>query len=453
MLALDPTDTIAAVASPAGGGVLGLVRVTGPAAFAVVRAAFRPDGGPASPPRDHAARWTGRVDLEGTRRSPAVAVHWWPAPRTYTGQPLVEVETVGSPPVLAAVLKVFLARGARLAEPGEFTLRAFLAGRIDLTQAEAVLGVIDAASPEQLDLALRQLAGGLAKPLTQLRDDLADTLAHLEANLDFADEAAVDLLGRSQLAATLRRRADEVAALAAQLNARARAGGRPRVVLVGPPNAGKSRLFNALLGRDAAIVTPEAGTTRDYLEAECRCDGMSLDLVDTAGIEPACDAIGSRAQAARLDQHRAADLVLDCRPVDLDQPTVTGTGGAPRIAVATKADLHPGDLNLPVGSIAVSALTGSGVVGLRAAIAQALARQPEVGSGPAVSGTAARSAAGLASAARALAAAAAALTAGGGDELIAVDLRQALDDLGRIVGVVVTDDLLDRIFRRFCIGK
>src|SRR5262249_37432831 len=156
--------------------------------------------------------------------------------------------TVGSPPLVNLVLSSCLAGGARLAEPGEFTLRAFLSGRIDLTRAEAVLGVIDAATPAQLDAALRQLAGGLAGPITPLPDRLHDMLAHLEANLDFADEPDVDPIGRAAMAAELARAGDEMAALAGRLDARDRREGHPRVVLVGPPNAGKSRPFNALTG-------------------------------------------------------------------------------------------------------------------------------------------------------------------------------------------------------------
>ena len=231
-----------------------------------------------------------------------MAVGLWPGPRTYTGQPLAEIHATGSPPLLRQILAHCLARGARLAEPGEFTLRAFLSGRIDLTQSEAVLGVIDARSPAQLDAALRQLAGGLASPIAGLRDRLADVLAHLEANLDFAEEPDVDPLGREALADSLDEAAAEVDRLADRLRGRDRADGRPRVVLVGPPNAGKSRLFNALLGLDRAIVSPVAGTTRDYLEAPCDCDGLAVDLVDTAGLEAARGPIEGRAQAARGGQ-------------------------------------------------------------------------------------------------------------------------------------------------------
>jgi len=450
VISLDPTDTIAAIGSPARGGVRGLVRVSGPEAFAIVF-----DGllHPKAVPFRRLERRTGTLQVPGLTRPLSVEVSGWPGPKTYTGQPLIEVQTTGSTPVLQAVLATYLSRGARLAEPGEFTLRAFLSGRIDLTQAEAVLGVIDAHTPEQLDGALKQLAGGLASPIMSLRDDLADTLAHLEANLDFADEADVDLLGRSALASELARNGDKVANLAAKLGGRARATGRPRAVLVGAPNAGKSRLFNALIGRNQAIVSPTAGTTRDYLEAECECDGLLVDLVDTAGVDRSPTSIAGMAQQAQVGQARIADLLLDCRSGDSTDFELESTHDSPpRLTVWTKADLA-----LPLApdrfrSITI-ATTGEGLASLRSTIAQMIRSRATDGFGGGVESTAARCSEGLAAAARSLRSASEAVAADRGNELVAVDLRQAIDDLGRIVGAVVTDDLLDRIFRRFCIGK
>jgi len=442
---LDPSDTIAAIASPEGAGLRGLVRVTGPDAWAIALGGF--EAGEVRPMPTRAERRAGRLRVDGLRTSLPVAIGLWPGPRTYTGQPLAEIHAPGSPPLLRALLSHCLARGARLAEPGEFTLRAFLSGRIDLTQSEAVLGVIEARTAGQLDAALRQLAGGLAGPIAGLRDRLADVLAHLEANLDFGEEPDVDPLGREALAAELDGAAAEVAGLADRLRSRDRPVGRPRVVLVGPPNAGKSRLFNAILGGERAIVSPVAGTTRDYLEAACDCDGLVVDLVDTAGREEARGAIEGRAQATGVEQSDLADLLLDCRSGD---STALGLApGRPRLVVWTKADASaPPD---PAGLLPTSAATGEGVAPLRRAIARALRAQGAEGDLPA--GTAARCGEGLARAGLALDAAAATLRLGLGDEMVAVDLRQGLDDLGRVVGAVVTDDLLDRIFRRFCIGK
>ena len=305
--------------------------------------------------------------------------------------------------------------------------------------------MIDAGTPAQLDEALKQLAGGLASPIRGLRDRLADVLAHLEANLDFAEEPDVDPLGVEALAKSLDEAAAEVRALADRLRGRGRPEGRPRVVLVGPPNAGKSRLFNALLGLDRAIVSPVAGTTRDYLEAPCDCDGLVVDLVDTAGIEEPRGAIEGHAQAAREGQAGLADLVLDCS--EGDAAPIETPPDRPMLLVRTKADAS----TTPTDRIRTSALTGEGLGPLRRAIAAALRSKAVEGDLPA--GTAARCGESLAGAGRSLEAAAETLRLGGGDELVAVDLRQGLDDLGRVVGAVVTDDLLDRIFRRFCIGK
>jgi len=445
---LDPADTIAAVASPPGPGLRGVVRLTGPRAWQIALAGFEADGGGPAPAPTRAEIRPGRLRLAGLRAPLPATVALWPAPRTYTGQPLAEVHTVGAVPVVQLVLADALARGARPAEPGEFTLRAFLCGRLDLTRAEAVVGVIDARSPAQLEAALRQLAGGLATPLARLRDRLLDVLAHLEAGLDFVDEPDVDPLARAELAAELAAAAAEVATLADRLRDRDRPGGMPVVVLAGPPNAGKSRLFNALIGHDRAIVSPRAGTTRDYLSAPCDCAGLAIELVDTAGIEPAAGPIEGRAQALRADQAARADLVLDCRCADVTSPDLPA--GPPRLVVWTKADLAPPPPDLGPDSLPTSAADGAGLGRLRAAIAAALSARPADGDAPAGTGPRCRDA--LRRAGDALRSAAGAVALGG-DELVAIDLRQAADELGKVVGAVVTDDILDRIFRRFCIGK
>jgi len=442
---LDPHDTIAAVASPPGPGLRGLVRVTGPEARAVALSGFEADEEGPWPAR--AALRPGRLAVAGLRRPLPATIALWPGPRTYTGQPLAEIHTQGAPPLVGLVLAHCLAHGARLAEPGEFTLRAFLSGRIDLTGAEAVLGVIDARTPAQLDAALRQLAGGLAGPIERLRDHLLDVLALLEANLDFAEEPDVDPLGRSALAEDFAAAAAEVTALAERLRGRDRPDGFPRVVLAGPPNAGKSRLFNALLGAPHALVSPEAGTTRDYLSAPCACAGLAIELVDTAGIEDAAGPIDAQAQALGASEAARADLLLVCLSAD-SGPIPALPSDRPQLRVWTKCDLAaPPDSDI----LPTSAATGAGLDPLRAAIAAALRRRDADDDLPA--GTAARCRDSLDRAGQSLLAAAETLTLGGGDELVAIDLRQAIDDLGKVVGAVVTDDILDRIFRRFCIGK
>lgn len=479
MPALDPRDTIVAPAAPPGPALRAILRLSGDDAWRIARSAFLADE-PEPPPRRRVlhGRWLG----DRLRRPIPAMLVLWAAPRSYTTQDVAEIHVPGAPAVVRAILDDCLARGARLAEPGEFTLRAFLAGRLDLTRAEAVLATIEADTPAQLDAALTQLAGGLAEPVRALRDRLLDELAYLEATLDFTEEPDVAPLDRAGLAATLAASARDVADLAARLRARDRAETRPLVVLQGPPNAGKSRLFNALLGRDTALVADRPGTTRDYLQAPCDCAGLVVDLVDTAGIDDPTTPVDRRAQHLRADLAARADLLLDCRPADAYPPAeasggcqppdpsdtlicprpATDQGGdtsrspdsSPRSSARTIPILTKSDLATtppPPGWLATSAATGAGLDALKAAIASAVHQPAE--SLPAPAATAARCHESLTHAAAALARAAEALDAALSDEFVALDLRAAVDALGQVVGAIVTDDVLDRVFSRFCIGK
>ena len=414
---------------------------------------YLPNSKQTLPPR-RARVFSGSMRVDGLRSLLPVMLALWPAPRTYTGQDVAEIHLVGATPLVNLVLAHCLVRGARHAEPGEFTLRAFLSSRIDLTRAEAVLGVIEATSPAQLDAALEQLAGGLAGPILGLRDHLLDVVAHLEANLDFTEEPDVDPMVRSALAAELDQSSAELARLARRLGDRENPASHPRVVLVGPPNVGKSCLFNALLGRDQAIVSPQAGTTRDYLAALTDCDRLTVELVDTAGREVAGDPITAQAQALRALQTTRADLLLDCRSADMPEfGSDELAPERPKLVVWTKGDLSgPASLaSETLDLVVTSAATGLGLDGLRSAIALALRNQSTEDNLPA--GTGARCRGSLQRAESSLRRASECLLSGAGDELIAVDLRTAVDELGNVVGAVVTDDVLDRIFRRFCIGK
>jgi tRNA modification GTPase len=261
-------DTIAAVSSPPGGAARGIVRLSGPKVLACLEDIFRP-----SPehkrgfPPTATAIVAGTLQISGINSPIPSDVYVWPDRRSYTGQPAAEIHTLGCQPLLQRIVGELSAAGARPAQPGEFTLRAFLAGRLDLTQAEAVLGVIDAADPAQLDVALAQLAGGLATPLNGLRDALLELLAHLEAGFDFADED-LSFIDREQLDAQLADAAQVVDRVARQMGTRSESTMLSRVVLVGRPNTGKSSLFNALATRAQALVSRQAGTTRDYVTAE-----------------------------------------------------------------------------------------------------------------------------------------------------------------------------------------
>lgn len=444
---MDTIETIAAIATPPGPSARGIVRLSGPRAWSIALDGFRPDR-PWPAPRFAEVR-PGTLAIDGLGPTVPAMVALWPSPRTYTGQDIAEVHLVGCLPILDLLLAHCLARGARAAEPGEFTLRGFLSGRIDLTRAEAVLGVIEAANPSQLDAALQQLAGGLSGPILALRDRLLDVIADLEANLDFVEESDVDPVERSALAVELDRSAADLADLARRLNDRGRPEGYPRVVLVGPPNAGKSRLFNVLLARDRAIVSPVAGTTRDYLTGLCDCDGLTVELVDTAGIEEAADPVSSRAQDHRTRQTEQADLLLDCWPTAWGDPPAAVGASPPRIRVRTRCDEAPP--SEAQDFLFTSSETGQGLAELRSAIAGLLRTGEAESNLPA--GTAARCRGSLLGATEALRSASDSIHLGAGDELVAFDLRLAVEELGKVVGSVVTDDILDRIFRRFCIGK
>lgn len=451
----DADDTITAVASAPGGAVRGIVRVSGPGALNCVGALLADDAQRAtlrnmSRPRRLA------VSLQLPRFTAPLPcdLYCWPGTRSYTRAPTVELHTIGSPPLLDGIADAVCRHGARPARPGEFTLRAFLAGRIDLTQAEAVLGVIDAADRDQLHTALKQLAGGLALPLNALRNDLLDLTAELEAGLDFVEED-IQFLGRDELLRRLLNAANVVEDLQTRLGSRDEAVRIPRVAVVGAPNAGKSSLFNALVGRGAALVSPQAGTTRDYLTARLSLGGLPIELVDTAGISPsAMDEIDDAAQRAAVDQARTAAVTLRCldatrrftaRPEDV--------ADGRQIVVWTKADLPPDRETAGLqaaNDLYVSAKTGAGIERLTSAITAMLHSSA---SGEVVATTAARCRDSLARAAYALTAAVAQARGRQGEELIAAEIRLALDELGLILGAVYTDDILDRIFSRFCIGK
>jgi tRNA modification GTPase len=441
-------DTIAAVATAPQGAVRGVVRLSGPDAFDIARSVFAPFPVVRSSP----VASTGSLRLGAGYAEPTCEAFIWPAGRGYTRQPAVELHTIGSPPLLEKTMAALCAAGARPAGPGEFTLRAFLAGRLDLTQAEAVLGVIDAADRRQLDIGLAQLAGGIGRPLSRLRNRLLDLLAHLEAGLDFVDED-IEFIDPADLRGQLAEAAGDIRRLAAQLAGRSDSAAPPRVVLIGRPNVGKSRLFNSLTG-GRALVSPAAGTTRDYLTAELDLGGMSCRLIDTAGRDDADGDVSAASQRLRREQQQAAELELLCldltRPLDDWERAEALAAGARRIVVRTKCDLESQAGNTIGQGLITSAATGDGLEALRDRIRLALVSRQDVA---AVPSTAIRCGDSLRSAANGLSRAASMAAESAGDELIAAEVRLALDDLGHVVGAVYTDDLLDRIFSRFCIGK
>ena len=459
-------DTIVAIASAPGPAARGIVRASGPDALVVLAKIFSPNDATRrdEPSAPHVVRGTLRLDdFPGLQAEVLI----WPTARSYTRQPLVEIHLLGSPPLLSAVLAELCRHGARLAQPGEFTLRSFLAGRIDLAQAEAVLGVIDARDADDLQAALDQLAGGLSRPLAALRESLVELLAHLEAGLDFVEED-IRFISREEIQKQLDDAGAIVARIAGQLTGRDRREALPVVVLTGSPNVGKSSLFNALAEGTQALVANEPGTTRDYLTARLVLEGVSCLLTDTAGVEPEVatdEAISAQAQQLGARQRRHSEVQLLCldaaRPVNAwEQQALTANPAMPRLVVLTKCDTV-GDVDSKreelasvgfVGSaLETSAKTGQGLTPLQLALRTALARIDR-GSN-ATLGTADRCRESLRGAVDALARAGELNRTAAGEELIGTELRGALDELGAVVGVVYTEDILGRIFSRFCIGK
>jgi tRNA modification GTPase len=441
----DPQDTIVALSSAPGPGARAVVRLSGPRALPILTTLFHT---PAGLRRDVRRWYAGEVRLAEVVAPLPAELFVWPAPQTYTGQDLLELHTVSCPPLVGQVVAGCLAAGARAALPGEFTLRGFLAGKLDLTRAEAVLAVIEAGNRDELKLALGQLAGGVTRPLQELRDDLLNLLADVEAALDFAEED-LQFVRQEELLHRLAKGLALVTLLGKQLRQRAVPDRPFRVVLAGRPNAGKSSLFNALAG-GAALVSPEPGTTRDYLVKRLEVEGVALELVDTAGWAEAVEGIAAQAEQLGREQAAQADLLLLC--IEAGAPAVEGErvlcarpAGPSVLAVATKCDLAPAGPGLP----ATSAVTGIGLGPLRTLLADRARAHRRPALAPSLSRCRYHVEACLGHLRRAHAVA----LEQDPPELLALELRGALDQLGEMVGAVYTDDLLDRIFSRFCIGK
>ncbi|MEK6238490.1 MAG: 50S ribosome-binding GTPase, partial [Planctomycetales bacterium] len=373
-------ETIVAIASPPGGAARGIVRVSGPDAVACLQSCFSPNESPW--PRRAYPHWTpGRLRLSGFVSALPCDVLLWPSKRSYTRQPTGEIHAVGSPPLLQAAVRTLCEHGARPAEPGEFTLRAFLGGRLDLTQAEAVLGVIDASGRQELEQALSQLAGGLRDQMTQLRETLLDLLARLEAGLDFVEED-IEFISQAELADELSRVQESVAQLLEQGRSRTESNDRWRVVLTGSPNVGKSSLFNALAGDalgQSALVSDVPGTTRDYLTVAVNFEGLEIQLIDVAGDEAAATGPDSDAQLQARRQLAAAHAAILCldgsRPCNEAERNQLATGDDRRVVALTKCDLplaRDGFPRLP-DSVRTSSQTGEGLDALRRRVAEQIA--------------------------------------------------------------------------------
>lgn len=461
----DLYDTIVAIAAGAPLTPRGIVRLTGPRVAEVVWQVFAADD-PSAIPEHLPQRLVGRIRISASEGESANSrdaatlpadLWYWPSPRTYTGQPSAEFHVPGLPFLLEQIVQECLRAGARMAAPGEFTMRAFLAGRLDLLQAQAVLQVIEAHNESQLQAALSQLAGGLSTPLHELRDQLIMVLAHLEAGLDFVDED-IEFISRDQLLGDLLAVRHRVETILEQLRQRRTVGQLPRVALVGPPNAGKSSLFNALLGESAAIVSPQSGTTRDYLSGRIALPAGEIELIDTAGLDQTLpDHLDRLSQQHTSRLLPTADMLVLCwdaqHPTDQIASWLPYLPQAPTLLALGKSDLATPQLpTLPFPIIAVSAIHGAGLIELRTALSDAIGQLSRERS-PDPAGLSAQAIDDLEQIEQALSEALEVATAQGGEELVAAELHRAIDRLGRLVGTIYTDDILDSIFSRFCIGK
>ena len=435
--------TICAVATPPGRGGVGIIRLSGPRALALATDVV----GQLPPPRQAALRTF--VDQAGEAIDEGLVLAF-PAPQSMTGEDVVELQGHGGPVVLDQLLQRLLSLGATLAEPGEFSQRAFINGRLDLTRAEAVADLIAAGSEAAAKAAMRSLRGEFAQRIESLSEALTTLRVHLESSLDFTDEPLEGL--------ALARLTEQMAELMSRLDATRAAAAQGQqlqegltVVIAGRPNAGKSSLLNALTGQDAAIVTELAGTTRDILDRHLHIDGLPLRVLDTAGLREGGDVIEQegvrRAQAAMAK----ADRIILVSESGSDDPNLVERlpDAVPITYVHNKIDLTGRAAGVDGEHVAVSALTGEGLPALRAHLRGQLA----VVSDEPLFTARRRHLHALDAAATALAQAHAAGVAGEGEELIAESLREAQQALGEITGAISTEDLLGRIFSTFCIGK
>jgi tRNA modification GTPase len=454
------SDTIVAIATPAGRGGIGIVRISGPDAIEIAGQLVARTK-PLVPRRATFARFSTPDSQLPTPDQVVVTV--FPKPQSYTGEDVAELSAHGSPVVLSAILESAVKAGARLAEPGEFTLRAFLNGKLDLIQAEAVADLINAVTPLQARAAFDQLEGTLTAAIGAIESDLFDVMARLEASLDFPAEG-YHFVGPREAGQSLSRLVERIDALLADA-----ARGRliregAQVAIVGSPNVGKSSLFNALLNANRAIVTAVPGTTRDLLTERADIGGLSLSLIDTAGLRETADVVEHEGVARAQEAMRVADLILVVLDrsrglSDEDRALAKNSKGRPHVIVINKIDLPPAwavtEVDTPQAvsrkPFEISVKEGTGLDRLVDEIARALNAGESVRDRPAITNI--RHATLLAKARAALARASTALESGISEEFPLADLQDASQLLQEIRGTRTTDDLLRHIFSKFCIGK
>ena len=454
-------DTIAAIATPDGEGGVGIVRVSGPDAERIAAALFLRDKGKNGGLKSHMLHYGMIRDPKTGKILDQVLLAIMRKPRSYTGEDVVEVHCHGGVFLVRRILGLILSLGARHAEPGEFTKRAFLNGRIDLAQAEAVLDLVSARTEKGVDLALSQIKGDLSNWVGDLREALLDILAEVEAAIDFPEEE-IELLDRSALFAKINDLRGKIGAII-----RTYEWGRlfregAKICICGRPNVGKSSLFNALLGEERVIVTAIPGTTRDVIEESINLDGLPVVLWDTAGIREATDEveqIGVNLSREHLEKSEAAIIVVDgsASLTDEDKIFLSAATKKTGLIAINKMDLEQriereqlqqiaGDKQI----VTVSARQGGGIQGLKESLREKILPMDIE---PPFVLTNVRHKSALECGERALADARRALEEAQPPELVALTLQQAKENLEEVIGLVQTEDILELIFRKFCIGK
>ena len=458
-----PADTIAAISTPPGPGAIGILRLSGPRAVEVAQASFRPlNKTPLSQHRPHELVYGDLLDRDG-QPIDRVLCTFSRGPVSYTGEDTAEFQCHGSPMVLSLGLEALFSRGARQARAGEFTRRAFLNGKLDLAQAEAVGDLLEARSREGARHAAGQLTGALSRRIAGVYSALVDIMAHFHAVLDYPDED-IDPFRMEELSGQLSRQEAALRALAGSYRRGQYIRDGVPCAIVGRPNAGKSSLLNALVGFDRAIVTNIPGTTRDTVEERAELGGVTLRLIDTAGLRDSDDPIeqlGVERSRAAMDEAALVLLVVDgtekANREDADLARAIAGTGKPWILIRSKGDIageNADDLAaLAQGAplVSLSARTGEGLDELGRTVAALFPQGSEDKAGELI--TNARQAEAASRALDCVVRAGQALTDGVTPDALLTDVEEALEALGELTGQSVREDVTDRIFSKFCVGK
>ncbi len=454
-------DTIAALATPLGEGGISVIRISGENSLSIATGLFHSASGLLPPPAQKVLFGEIR-DPESGQVIDEVLLTWFKKPNSYTGEHIVEISGHGGSLVSTTLLQLILKQGARLAEPGEFTRRAFIHGRLDLTQAEAVADLIEAASARALNVAVSQLKGGLSRRINKLFEQLLAVQAQLEAAIDFSEEG-LTFQSRETTGRQIEDVKNEMLSLVQSFRQGKIIREGMRVTLVGKPNVGKSSLLNALMQEDRAIVTDIPGTTRDTLEERVRIKDIHIVIIDSAGLRDNPEMIeeeGIRRTRNALAQSDLALVLFDpSQPLDgNDELLMNEVGDQPRCVLLNKSDLEQKWTKEKVEKflqgekpISLSAKTGTGLEDLKEAIYNHAIRGERGGEPIAI--TRERHRDHLQQAAEALDTASRNMVSGCSEELIAVDVTLAMEHLGSVLGKTFAEDLLDKIFGQFCIGK